>query len=259
MMARLARRQSESGYYHVMLRGINREFIFQDDVDKAFFMELIRGEQLTGTVALVTWCVMDNHAHMIVKAEKSDLAKAIKIISVKFAAHYNRGQKRIGPVFGDRFRSENIEDDAYLLGALRYIHQNPVTAKLAKDMAEYAWSSYHEYFGTLQYVDAAQKEFVLGLFGGDIERFAAFHALDDDIDYLETREQTAQNREDRAHRMIEQFCRANGIVSAQKIHKNPDLFNRLCRVLVHDAGLTLRKTAEHLSTTHQRVHEAVRD
>lgn len=258
-MARQARRESTTGYYHVMMRGINREFLFRRDADKASFMELVREQQASGLFEVLAWCVMDNHVHMVLKAEKSSLSKAIKIISLKFAAHYNREQKRIGPAFGDRFRSENIEDDSYLLGALRYIHKSPVKAGLAMDVAQYRWSSFCEYLGLSQYVAAEQKAFVLGLFGGHLQSFVAFHAEEDDADYLETKEDAEHNQQIRAAHAVERFCQENGVTDARQIHSSPVLFREICEILVNEVGLTLRKTAEHLATTHQRVHEALQN
>ena len=258
-MARQARQESVSGYYHVMMRGINREFIFQEDSYKSVFMELLDEQLACGHIALAAWCVMDNHVHMLIRAEKEALSKAIKTVSVKFAAMYNREQKRIGPVFGGRFKSENIEDDGYLVGVLRYIHGNPVKARLVSDASEYRWSSYGEYLGEPRYVTISERDFVWSLFNGDQQSFRSYHAHNDDLDYLDTREDAAQNREDRAFRLIEAFCRTHGIVYANEIHQHRELFEVLCRSLVIDAGLTLRKVAEYLSTTHQRVYEAVKD
>ena len=235
----------------------NREFLFRKDADKASFMELVKEQHASGLLELLAWCVMDNHVHMVLKADKSSLSKAVKIISLKFAAHYNRDQKRIGPAFGDRFRSENIEDDTYLLGALRYIHLNPLKAGLTRDVAQYRWSSFGEYLALPYYVAAGQKAFVLGLFGGNLKRFVAFHAEEDNTDYLETKEDAEQNQQIRAAHAVERFCQENGVTEARQIHSSPVLFREICGILVNDVGLTLRKTAEHLATTHQRVHEAL--
>lgn len=258
-MARQARRESGTGYYHVMMRGINREFLFKMDSNKAYFMELLGEQQANGMFELMAWCLMDNHAHMVVKANIEDMSKAIKIVSLKYAAHYNRTLKRNGPVFGDRFRSENIEDDTYLLGALRYIHLNPVKAKLVNDIAAYPWSSFREYLGQAQYVAPSQKAFVLELFAGNLKSFLSFHEQEDVIEYLEVREDVEKNREALAVAVIENFCRENGVTHAKEIQANPELFEELCRRLVQGAGLSLRKTAGYLATTHQRVHQALQE
>jgi len=87
------------------------------------------------------------------------MSKAIKVISLKFAARYNKGQQRIGPVFGGRYRSECIEDDSFLLGALRYIHLNPVKAGLTDGPATYLWSSYNEYVTEAGFFARAAEDF----------------------------------------------------------------------------------------------------
>ena len=90
-------------------------------------------------------------------------------------------------------------------------------------------------------------------------RFLSRHAAKDEPGYLDTKEDADNNKEARAFRVIEEFCRANGIVHITEIYGRRELFQVLCRRLVADAGLTLRKVAECPSTSRQRVHEAVRD
>ncbi|MBS3938339.1 MAG: hypothetical protein KGZ50_07185 [Peptococcaceae bacterium] len=102
----------------------------------------------------------------------------------------------IWPVFGERFRSERIESDAYLSGALRYIHRNPVKASITQDVAGYEWSSYGEFFNDVRYINEEQKAVVLDLFAINIRSLAQFHAQEDDNDYLETREDIEKYKRD---------------------------------------------------------------
>ena len=88
---------------------------------------------------------MNNHVHFVVKADPSSLAKAIKSLNIKYAMRFNQQRERIGHVFQDRYKSEDIEDDKYLMQVIRYVHINPVKAKLVKSPEEYQWSSYNEY------------------------------------------------------------------------------------------------------------------
>ncbi|MDP3486754.1 MAG: hypothetical protein Q8S19_02330 [Bacillota bacterium] len=82
---------------------------------------------------------------------------------------------------------------------------------------------------------------------------------EDDADYLETKEDAEQNQQIRAAHAVERFCQENGVTDARQIHSSPVLFREICEILVNEVALTLRKTAEHLATTHQRVHEALQD
>ena len=153
-MPRIGRQASSSGYYHVMISGSNKEFVFRSDDERWFLLELLCDQQTSDKLELVAWCIMNNHLHTIVKAELETLSRAIKVINLKYAARYNRMHRRVGPVFGDRYRSEAIEDDAYLLGALRYLHLNKVS--------------------------------VLGRLGGSVRGFTEFHRQSDLTLYLET-------------------------------------------------------------------------
>ncbi|MBT9177491.1 MAG: hypothetical protein DDT20_01824 [Firmicutes bacterium] len=258
-MARQARQESSTEYYHVMLRGINRDFLFEQDKDKHIFLGLLSEQQSEKLIDLAGWCIMGNHVHMLVKAERLALSRTIKIITLKFAARYNRRHQRIGPVFGDRFRSECIEDDAHLLGALRYIHLNPVKAKIVKSAAAYEWSSYGEYCNGAQFISEEQRAFVLALFGGNLTSYAEFHALPDSTEHLEIPEDLEMLRRERAAQLLEDFCREKGIERRQHLLSNPEFFADIVMRLTQGAGLSLRQAAELLETSHRRVWQAMQD
>ena len=242
-----------------MLRGINRDFFFKRESEKKLFLELVKEQQDNKLFEVVAWCIMDNHVHMIVKADTVDMSKAIKIVSLKFAARYNKTQQRTGPVFGDRYRSECIEDDSYLLGALRYVHLNPVKAGITKSPSHYPWSSYDEYLDGANFIDENQRRFILGMFSDNLEGFAQFHTRPDDTEYLETREDIEKHRSILANKLLEDFCCERGITSAEQIHGSPELFAEISMRLTQRAKLSLRQAAELLETTHKRVYQALSD
>jgi len=258
-MPRTGRQVSSTGYYHVMIRGINKEFVFQSDDDRRLLLELLGEQQASGKFELAAWCIMSNHLHFIVKTELATLSRAVKVINLRYAARYNRLHRRVGPVFGDRYRSEIIEDDAYLLGALRYIHMNPVQAQLVAGPADYQWSSYSEYAMDRTHISETQKEFVLGLLGGDVRGFTEFHRQSDLTLYLETGEDREAYRLAAAYKVLEQFCALHGIERAAQLKRNPEIFSAICRHLTQDLGLTLRKTAEVLETSHTKVYQALQE
>lgn len=255
-MPRSPRKYCSTDYYHVMLRGINREDFFKNDKVKGVFMELLKEQQDKGLISTLAWCVMSNHVHLLLKADLPQLSKAIKVITLKFAAKYNAFNGRSGPVFGDRFRSECIEDDAYLLGALRYIHQNPVKAGIVSEPSAYAWSSYTEYLSDVRYLHEEQRSFALGMIGGE-QRFVKFHAVLEDAEYLEMREDVQAERRDRALRLVEDYCTAKGVDSARQLLSYRGVFVELCAHLTGAGKLTLRQTAEVLGVSHRKVFDAL--
>jgi putative transposase len=160
-MPRQARKKSASGIYHIMLRGINRQVLYEDEEDKEKFLDTIRQYKQKNDLKILGYCLMDNHVHILIKEGNEPIANTMKRIGVSYVFWYNWKYKRSGHLFQDRYKSEVIENDEYLLAVLRYIHQNPVSAGIEQEMSRYKWSSYNEYVGASKIIDAA---FVLGIF-----------------------------------------------------------------------------------------------
>ncbi|NLJ77471.1 MAG: transposase [Peptococcaceae bacterium] len=163
-MARCPREESSSGIYHIMLRGINRQDIFIDDADRRRFLETIWHYKPISQFALYGYCLMDNHIHLLLKEGAEPISLVVKRISSSFVYWYNRKYERSGHLFQGRFKSEVVESEGYFLTVLRYIHQNPVPANLAKNILEYKWSSAADYLETSTEIDI---EYALGMFSTD--------------------------------------------------------------------------------------------
>lgn len=143
-MSRQARQRSFTGIYHVIQRGIDRMVIFCDDDDRRMFLNLLR-LQVSESFEVYCYCLMDNHIHLIVKSDK--LSFHIHHIASIYAIWFNHKYDRHGYLFQDRFRSEAIEEEGYLLRCFRYILENPVKAGICRKAGDYRWSSYSMYFG----------------------------------------------------------------------------------------------------------------
>ena len=155
-MARPQREISSTGIYHVMLRGINRQIIFEHSVDYRKFIDLLRlmvspsdefGRSLPSLCQIYAYCLMPNHVHMIIQEKSANLSIVIHRIATAYALYYNKKYERYGHLFQDRFRSEPVNDETYFITLLRYVHQNPVASGLCKHVADYEWSSWGEYIG----------------------------------------------------------------------------------------------------------------
>lgn len=144
-MPRTARKIGETGVYHIMLRGINRQIIFQDDKDILRFLDTLRNYKELSGFQLFAYCIMDNHVHLLIKESDEPMSTIVKRISSSYVFWYNKRYERCGHLFQERFRSEAVDDDEYFLTVLRYIHQNPVKAEISDGVDDYKWSSYKEY------------------------------------------------------------------------------------------------------------------
>lgn len=128
-----------------MLRGINRQIIFENDGDRHYFMTVLKACKEISGFKLHAFCLMSNHVHLLIEPAEEPLSMIFKRIGTRYAVWYNRKYQRAGHLFQDRFRSENIETEQYYLTALKYILQNPMKAGMEARPGTYRWSSYLAY------------------------------------------------------------------------------------------------------------------
>ncbi len=167
-MPRKAREKSESGIYHIITRGANRQQLFYDNEDRLLLLEVLKRLKDNIGFNVLGWCIMDNHLHLLIKEGKESISLTMKRIGVSFVKHYNLKYKTTGHLFQDRFKSESVETDEYLLTVIRYIHLNPVKAKLVKRAEEWKWSSCRGYYGEKVYPDnLLDNKMILGMFSED--------------------------------------------------------------------------------------------
>ncbi len=144
-MARTARRRSETGIYHVMLKGIDGRSIFLDDEDKDKFIEIIINVKEAYRFALYGYCLMDNHVHLLIQELDEYIGTTIKRITVSYVHWHNNKYGRTGHLYQNRFNSEVVETEGYFKTVLRYIHRNPINAGMISKLEDYHWSSYNQY------------------------------------------------------------------------------------------------------------------
>lgn len=164
-MPRKARTKSTTGIYHVVIRGVNRQTIFEDEEDKVQFLQTIAKYKGNNRFILYGYCLMDNHIHLLLKEKDDTLSVLMKRISSSYVYWYNRKYRRCGHLFQERFNSENVENTTYFRTVLRYIHQNPLKAGLVTNIFKSKWTSIHEYVDGKSIVDT---DFPLRLFSNDL-------------------------------------------------------------------------------------------
>ncbi len=144
-MPRNIRQRSEENIYHIVLKSINSQRIFNEDSDFEYFINSFYNSCKDYDVKIYAYCVMSNHIHLLLRFRDNNLANLFKAFGAKYVPKYNYHHQRTGPLFNGRYYSKPVNDDKYLLAALRYIHFNPVRAGVCKAPEEYRWSSYAEY------------------------------------------------------------------------------------------------------------------
>jgi putative transposase len=165
-MPRHARLDTPGAVHHVMVRGINKADIFIDDQDRARFLEKYGEVSSEAKAVTYAWALMSNHVHLLMRSGEKGIGTVMRKVLTWYAIYFNRRHHRTGHLFENRYKSILVEEDAYLLTLLRYIHLNPVRAGIASDMDtldRYRWSGHSMILqkDTPQWIDSA---FVLSQF-----------------------------------------------------------------------------------------------
>lgn len=144
-MPRAARALKEFSTYHIITQGNEKKKIFLDSGDRERFLEILSRVKTKYNFLVYAYCLMDNHFHLIIYDNGTDLSLIMKSLNVSYVSYFNRRHQRVGHLFQDRYKSESVDDDPYLLELSRYIHNNPVKAGIVKDALEFKWSSFRQY------------------------------------------------------------------------------------------------------------------
>ena len=137
-----------------MMRGINHQNIFEDAEDNYQFVNTLdrmrvryddEGNPCGSNCTYYAYCLMNNHFHLLIREREETVGETVKRIASSYVYYYNRKYLRDGHLFKERFRSEPVNDMAYFVTLLRYIHQNPVKAGIVEHVKDYEYSSWGEY------------------------------------------------------------------------------------------------------------------
>lgn len=184
-MSRIARLKGEDAIYHIIQRGNDKKNIFKDDMDKLRYLHTLKREHERSRFEIYCYCLMDNHVHMLLGSAGTDISEVMKCINVSYVQYFNKKYERCGHLFQDRFKSEIIDTDAYLLQASKYIHLNPVNARMVNNPIHYPWSSYGYYTG--QSVDKFQiinTSVILSAFALDFDKASSAYSDFVEVDVI---------------------------------------------------------------------------
>ncbi len=193
--------------------------------------------------------------HLLINADLDLMADALKRTNIKFAMRYNKKYDRVGHVFQGRYKSEVINTEQYLLGVIRYIHNNPVKAEIVAEAGDYKWSSYNAYMGKKDsIINPKEKEMIMDMFTGSVKLFEQFHLEEDMQEFLEIKEDLERQREEKAKRIIDNYCNKYGIKDIEQIHNNRNIIEQIVIELIQLTKLSHRRIAEIVGISRGKVH-----
>jgi putative transposase len=144
-MARQPRIEFPGALYHVISRGIQRRELFRDDLDRARYLSLLEKSVARFEFRLYAYCLMGNHVHLALEVGKIALSRIMRSINTSYAGYFNVRHKRSGYLFQGRYKAFMVDQEEYLLALVRYVHLNPVKARMVDRVESYPWSSHPAY------------------------------------------------------------------------------------------------------------------
>ena len=169
-MPRTARGELAGGIHHVTSRGNGKQTVFLDAVDRQIFVRLLRTVVMRFEWQCLTYCLMPNHYHLLVRTEEPTLGAGMHHLNGRYAQDFNRRHKCSGHLWQARYHSVRLEDEAHLPQAVGYIALNPVRAGLCARPEDWRWSAHRMLAGLASDpVVAADLTFAYfaAAFGGD--------------------------------------------------------------------------------------------
>ena len=172
IIPRLARKDLNTPFLHIMVQGVNKEYIFYNDFYIKKYLKIIEDNISKFEITIMAYCIMNNHAHFLIYVNDiNELGKFMHSINLQYSNIYNRKEGRCGVLFRNRYKVEPIYEIKYLINCIKYIHDNPVKANIVLKCEDYKYSSYSDYMTNS---GCTQNEIMNKIFGKGYNYFKAF-------------------------------------------------------------------------------------
>ena len=240
--------------------------IFIDGDDNSRFLDTLIKMKSQGEYTLYAYCLMKNHAHLLIKEEGDSLSRTMKRIGVSYSYYFNKKYDRVGHLFQDRFRSERIETDDYLLSCIRYIHNNPVKASIVNEPSNYKWSSYNIYINKVENEgEIISTEPILGMFSQnqdkaikEFKKFTAFSSEDEFIDIQELEEYIGDVQEEQLKKIQEILKNYNLNLEEFAEMEDRKIRTAIIKEIYSSMAITTREMAELIGWSKDTISRALR-
>ena len=249
-MPRNSRENIESNYVHLIIQGINREYIFQKREWKEEYIKILKTKIENMNIEILAYCIMDNHAHFLMYyTELEELSSLMRKVNTTYAMRYNKINKRKGFVFRDRFFTQAILDEKQLYNCLVYIHKNPINAGICSKMQDYYYSSYNEYTKEKVLITDQSIELLFGSKYKYIEQFNAIHNELQEIEDIKDVMDYGYN--------VEEIVKKYESEIKENLSKNEEKFGRLLLEMRQKCGISLREMSNIFNINKDKLNKYI--
>ena len=226
-MPRTARKNITTPYIHIMVQGIRKEYIFRKEIYKKEYLKLLNNAAKDEKgIIILAYCIMDNHAHILVYTENIEiLSNIMQKTNSAYGVFYNQKEHSEGYVFKNRYKAQIIGTQKHLYTAFAYIHNNPVKANMVKKLNQYKYSSYNLYKS-----NKINKKCIKLLFGTDNYhyKFDIMHKKIADLKIMDIEEELPSKGEIKS--FLDEYIKKQKI-SMEEIKKNNFLIMKISNKL----------------------------
>lgn len=232
-MPRQARKNLGTSFIHVMVQGVNKEYIFYKEKYIEKYLEIMKEHEKEYEFSIIAYCMMNNHAHFLVYIEDiNGFGKFMQRTNLIYAQMYNKEEKRCGILFRNRYQTEPIYNIKYLINCIKYIHDNPVKAKMVEKSEDYKYSSYNDYKNN---TGVSQSKIMKKLFGSKCNYIQLFEESYEKR-YLDIKDEKNDTIQEYILDGIREF-KEQEIVEMVEILSNREIFKRMISFLKENCGL----------------------
>ena len=239
-MPRQSRSNIRTNYFHVMIQGINKSYIFEQAEDINNYIATMYNLIQAHEIEIIAYCIMSNHAHLLLKTEKiQELSKYMHRLNTKYALYYNKKYDRVGYLFRDRYKTQGIYSQEQMHNCIKYIYNNPVKAGICKAAREYTYSNYKE-------IEQLMKD--------NYSFKCVEQQKGDDYYFIDIEEEEKSN----CREILKRFLFVNNIKLTQ-LQSNEEKLREIIKILKEKNNVSLRRIAEELNINREKVRKIYKD
>lgn len=253
-MPRKARIKNNTKVFHVIIQGINKEYIFDEDVEKETYLRYLKEKIKDKELQMISYCIMSNHAHFLIYTDDViQISKLMSQVNTKYAIYYNQKHNRCGIVFRNRYKAEEIVSYHHFLSCINYIHNNPVKAQMCEMPEEYKYSSYNEYKGKQFLINSTKiiqtfKKYNMDISDIFAEKYKSYRFIEHD----ETR-----NNEEKIKKIIKNFLINKEIKSINDIIYNKKLLKEIITQMHIEYNINQTEIAKALGVERTKINRMI--
>ncbi len=238
-MPRKSRNYVKASFFHIMVQGINKEYIFSEDEDKKKYLELIKQIREYPNIIVISYCIMNNHVHLLLKTDLIEkLSQFMHKINTLYAIYYNQKYNRVGYVYRGRYKSQVIYSEKQLYACINYIHNNPVKANICRLAHQYEYSSFKNFNKNIEEFNNSIKN-----------DFMEENVLaKKDIIFIEDENEI----EEEIQGTISKYLSENKLIF-DDFKNNKEHLEKIATILKNNYNLSLRKIAMYLNVGREKL------